>query len=776
MCSLRGPVRSIEGGFHAASADTQMGPLPLDGASGFEGGTGEPEFSARAILGKGDLGRLRHRLALILMILNSLSFVLRVSADPGSVYIVMGSDTAVWNAPGGIAVANFRNHFDPALFTSPETNAFKSIDPLFRSQFVDSYAQPLKMTWWLLVGSVYGQCDNLNVPVPNLMPLYLMRKYHGEVLSELGDEVTLHYHTFTWSDYNGDGLFFWNEARTFHECRSDWDLALAQSLVEEGVFPVSFRSGWHYMDNEWQQYLNELLPYNMDNDSPNRKAWSTNEPAFNVLDWSQASTEFIPFQPSATNYQVAGTGTGWNVRSVKFANVTASMIARTFDEAAAGVDQVVSLWGHLAESDFVPNIAKMHNLIQAAADSHPEVAFRYCTAVEAMQRWRRVTNESPPVISITQQIEGDSLTLNLSSSKALFQAQPFVAVKDVSQRYTIEPCVAAGSNSWRAQISVPRSKIAKIRIVATDSAGNLSTEEARFVPDDLYLDNLDPEYLETEGNWTTSAVAAWGIDSRVAVLASNEFARVSWTLPVTDPRPYSILAQFPDVAKLSTNVEFILKAGDLPIFTNRMENGFAPKTWLYVGTALLDPAASNSLEVTMHGNGRTESVAAADVVRVTPLNVPAPDFITGVIVDAGDTTANISWTTAKPAVAHVRYGLDASLGRFSPTNDVPTTKHLATLTGLAPGKRYHAQINAGTEGVNSTYEATFKLQTNAPPLKLSIVNNAGTLTIFWNGTSNRLQRAETLQGAATEWTTLGSNLASPYTLIITNEGFYRLTP
>ncbi len=231
-------------------------------------------------------------------------------AAPGTVYMVLGSDTAVWNAPGGVAVSQYRQHFDPAIFTRPETNAFGAMNPDFRRRFVDSFGQPLKLTWWLLVGSVYGQSDSTDVPVPNLMPLYLMRKYHSDAITQWGDEVTLHYHTFLWSDYNGDGTYFWNEAKTFHECRDDWDLALAQSLIEEEVFPVSFRSGWHYMDNEWQQYLNELLPYNMDDDSPHLGLWSTNEPTYNVLDWSLAPITFVPFQPSSTNYQIPGDGPG----------------------------------------------------------------------------------------------------------------------------------------------------------------------------------------------------------------------------------------------------------------------------------------------------------------------------------------------------------------------------------------------------------------------------------------------------------------------------------
>jgi hypothetical protein len=105
-----------------------------------------------------------------------------------------------------------------------------------------------------------------------------------------------------------DGVFYWNEAQTFHECRVDFDQALAQSLLEEEVFQLSFRSGWHYMDNEWQEYLNQLLPYSMDDDYPNVTAWYTNEPIFNFLDWSHAPGNFVPFQRSPSNYQNAGEG------------------------------------------------------------------------------------------------------------------------------------------------------------------------------------------------------------------------------------------------------------------------------------------------------------------------------------------------------------------------------------------------------------------------------------------------------------------------------------
>src|SRR5262249_33072890 len=152
----------------------------------------------------------------------------------------------------------------------------------------------------------------------------------------------------------GDGIFYWNQSRTFHECRADFDLALAQSLIEEGMFPVSFRSGWHYMDNEWQQYLDELLPFSLHNFSPNVRGDPV-EPYDNVYDWSKATLAFIPFHPSTTNYQLAGDGIGWNVRSVKMPSVTQAIMNQMFAQAAGGTNQVACFWAHLPEVDYLTN-------------------------------------------------------------------------------------------------------------------------------------------------------------------------------------------------------------------------------------------------------------------------------------------------------------------------------------------------------------------------------------------------------------------------------------
>lgn len=638
--------------------------------------------------------------------------VLLISSSPGltatgTVYMVLGSDTAVWNVPGGVDVTKYRNHFSPDLFIQPQNNAYKVMDPAFRQQFADSAGHPLKLTWWMLVGTVYGQADNTDVPLANLMPLYLMQQYHGDALRQLGDELTLHYHTFYWSDYRGDGVYYWNEAQSFHVCRADWDLALAQSLLEEGVFPVSFRSGWHYMDNEWQQYLNQLLPYSMDDDWPNYQPWYTNGPIFNVLDWSEAPSDFVPFHPSPTNYQLAGESPGWNVRSVKFQNVTQTLMNQIFTNAAAGANEVVSLWAHLPESDFLANLVKVDALAHIAATNCPGVPFLYCTAVEAMQRWQGAAGQSPPELDIAEQSGGETVTLRVETSKPIFQAQPFVAVKDIYAQYSIVPCAAAGANAWTAVLPVPRGQIAKYGVAVTDLVGNLTNRLVRYLPDDLFIDNLDPGYGEPSGQWTSTTNAAWGIDARIASLATNAMAQASWRLPIAAAGSYSTFVQVPAINDPAGQVQFNFLSGGSNLLSVFFPDPLPGNQWVYLGRPALDAAVTNSLEMIVSARGQTNRYAVADVVKLSPLVLPLPGFIANVQVAPGETTADITWQTAAPASTLVEYGPSASYGSFSATNLQLVGEHVATLTGLKAAAPCYFELKSAVGELEYNYQGSF---------------------------------------------------------------------
>jgi hypothetical protein len=546
-------------------------------------------------------------------------------AAAGTVYLVVGSDTAIWNAGTTVDVFTRHPHYKQDSFTDTNAPVFQVMSPAWRSQFKDSFGQTIKFTWWMMGGNIYRDADNLNVPVANTMTLHLMQQYHGQAIRQFGDELSLHYHTFLWSDYNGSGTFFWNQTRTFAECRADFDVTLAQYLLEESVFPVSFRSGWHFMDQEWQAYLNQLIPYCFHDNYPVKQSWYTNPgPIAGVEDWSHAPAAFIPFHPSTNDYQLAGNNGGWNVRSVKIQAVTQAIVDHLFTQATAGTDQVACFWTHLPEN-FVANIARLGSYVNLAASNAPAVKFRYCTAVEAMQRWRGMTNLPPPSLEIGADWNTNGLSLAITSSVPIFQSHPFVCVRDAFQQYynVSDSCRPTSETSWVVSLPVPTNLLAKVGVAITDRAGNVATRVLRFLPDDLYLDNQDSQYTEGQGAWLSTTNAAWGTDARVSNLSTQTSAEAGWALPLQWSGRYRISTQVPAVLNPATNVLFQILADGSNVLSTILPAGVPTGQWTFIGSVVLDRNASNHVQMAVSGEPQPGATLAADVIRV----VPAPESV-----------------------------------------------------------------------------------------------------------------------------------------------------
>ena len=550
----------------------------------------------------------------------------------GKVYLVLGSDTAIWDA---MDVDRFNDTYVDALFTDPTYNAYKVMDQSFRSQFVDSYGQSVKFTWWMMGGNILRYATNRNVPLPNVMTVYLMKQYHGEAIKKFGDEISMHYHTFVWTDYDKDGIFWWNQAHTFSESRDDFDVTLAQYLLEENTFPVSFRSGWHYMDNDWQGYLDTLLPFSMDDDWPNVRT-TTVEPIDNVYDWSKSSGEWVPFHPSADNYQLPGSLKGWNLRSTHISNVDSAAMVAMFAKANAGVDQVACLWGHLPETDFLDNMLKVDKATHIAALKYPGVKFRYCTAVEAMQRWRGTTDVTPPVVKISEHRAGDNVTFVITTDEPIFQPQPFVAAKDLYERYYHLAARQTGTNEWTTTDAIAVITLAKVGVAVTDTSGNLQTAFMSYLPDDVYIDNRDAGYSETSGTWSTTTNRSWGIDARTATLGQSDSAKVQWKPGLTQSGVYNVFVQVPAVSNAAGKVLFRVVNKGQVVQSVTFDNPLSSGDWFFVATAQLDVSGMPTIEMVVKGDGQSGKVVAADVLKLSALVRQRQIAISPMAVNFGD--------------------------------------------------------------------------------------------------------------------------------------------
>src|SRR3972149_4881883 len=142
---------------------------------------------------------IRLRLSLLLPL-----FLLPVTiAAQGTVLLVIGSDTGIWE---GLDVTKYHCTISPTLYTDATRNAARVMDPAFRGAMTDYFGTPMKLTWWMMAGNMFRLSTNTDVPTPSTMPIYLMKRYEGEGLRRWGDELTFHYHTWYWSDENGDGI------------------------------------------------------------------------------------------------------------------------------------------------------------------------------------------------------------------------------------------------------------------------------------------------------------------------------------------------------------------------------------------------------------------------------------------------------------------------------------------------------------------------------------------------------------------------------------------
>jgi len=571
--------------------------------------------------------RMKTLFALVVPLLLSSHVLL----SQGKVYLVLGSDTAIWE---GMDVARYNCTYALSLYTDPARNAARVMDPAFRLPLQDSYGTPVKLTWWMMAGNIFRFATNTNVPNPNILTLHLMKKYQGASIATWGDELTLHYHTFAWTDYNADGLFYWNQALSFAETSDDFDVTLAEMLLEENTFPVSFRSGWHAMDNGWQQRLDALLPYSMHNDWPAQHTDLT-EPLDNTYDWSRAPSSFVPFHPSPTDYQVPGSCRGWNVRSEYMASVDSTFMWTIFARAAAGIDQVVCLWAHLPETDFLDNVRNVNSSAHKVAPLYPGVQFRYCTAVEAMQLWRRAADTTKPQLAFTEIPEGSMIRWSITSNEPLFQTTPFVAAKNKYGEYVVLPCHAIGSNAWETSLSLPRSELAKVAVAATDTAGNLTTAFIRYLPEDIFIDDTDPGYAELSGSWGTSTTASWGTTSRVSTLALSDSSKAEWTAPITIGGIYNIFTQVPQLSNSAHQVEYRLMEGGQVVGTKSFSDGLLTNRWVYLGTRSLLSTTTSSVQMVANGSTQPGTQVAADVIKYSALVRDRWLVIDGVF-DVGD--------------------------------------------------------------------------------------------------------------------------------------------
>ena len=97
--------------------------------------------------------------AVVLMLAALISAVIVQSVSAARVYLVIGSDTAIWS---GMNTGRFNCTYDQSLYTDPLRNGYIVMNPAFRSDLRDSFDQ-LKGCFFVNKGfCVTAKLDQVN--------------------------------------------------------------------------------------------------------------------------------------------------------------------------------------------------------------------------------------------------------------------------------------------------------------------------------------------------------------------------------------------------------------------------------------------------------------------------------------------------------------------------------------------------------------------------------------------------------------------------------------
>lgn len=425
-----------------------------------------------------------------------LGLTISQAVSAATVYVVLASDTSIWSTTSGQSVEGTDMdspvvELDTAVFSNPNGVYRDVFDDAFRLAHADSRGHPFVVTWFMHGGGWFQTATNLDTVGATTL---IRHHWQGE-LDRWGDQIAYHFHHFKWDRH-------WMMADTWEDALWDFEWTLSQMILDHGILPVSYRSGWNYMDNPYQQTLERWIPFRMEGGS-----WMTRD---------------VPYHPSFADYRLPGTMLGWEVRHRYMKDVTLAVANQIFGWAAAGQDQVTCIWSHQNEADFIAQIASVDANLHAAAAAHPGVEFRYCTASEAMRLWQGSDDVAPPYLDCALSPGPGPRTLTIETGPDIFQVgQPCVAARLMSDECVLLGAHPVGPGLWEVPDIGP--EVDLLSVAVCDLAGNVAIREVR---DGSRRWSTQPEFvraaLDGLDAWKTEGQLTLRRDDRQPLVAQTE--------------------------------------------------------------------------------------------------------------------------------------------------------------------------------------------------------------------------------------------------------------
>lgn len=342
-------------------------------------------------------------------------------------------------------------------YSSASSNVGLVMGNSFRSQYLDSNGIPLKFSWFV-------EADPRVDYLGGYDWVYQQLSRWSNEISRFGDELDWHVHMMT-LDYSGSVPTF-NQTTSFN---SDYfEDSLNHLLLDCGIFPSAFRSGYTWENNDLSQWLEQWIPFDLSNRSPQFSVGSF-DPVYNIYDWSSASQDWIPYHPSSSDYRNRGEMNRVIARCPALGDLDyTGQLNTAFAQAEGGMPSLLAGFVHSYE-DISGEVEEFGQKLKIISETYPTVPFHFVTASQGIRRAIYLSDETAPTLRI-EKLKLISDAYEISSSERLFQLEPYCAAK-MNGSYKKLPLVPVSTNRWR----VDQTGVEKLAVGGSDLSGNSAT-------------------------------------------------------------------------------------------------------------------------------------------------------------------------------------------------------------------------------------------------------------------------------------------------------------
>jgi uncharacterized repeat protein (TIGR02543 family) len=357
--------------------------------------------------------------------------------ERATVYVVFAVDSEMWSGHDpyiGSTTAHPIMDMRAYSRTSPLTVA-PVFDSNFRNSHRDSFGNTFKMTWfaemdYLMAQSSFVWADGSPAGVSGYTAIHdILQNNWGTEMQLYGDSIENHHHfmvyTDAWHVYDQGPDAGYPEYQMY---------ALDHMILDRNFYPSDFRAGWNINKPALSNWLEQWIPF----------------------DYGPTTGIWYPTQPVGE--------TRWQTRSA--ASPYQDEVNQAFAYASENGSAIYSLTFHDRDSmAYFIDVLQTYLNNAASNPAYSNVRFEYASATKAMQLALGFNDFTPPVFTITR----TGTTYTITSSEAVWQNHPYVALKEADGTYMHPTAVAVGTNTWTVDASA---LLEKIGVAASDLYGN----------------------------------------------------------------------------------------------------------------------------------------------------------------------------------------------------------------------------------------------------------------------------------------------------------------